>query len=142
MFSDKGVAPDPDKIIALRDATPPCNKRELKSFLGMGNFSAKLNRNYAGRTVKLGEPTKESSKWSWNDKHARGFHDLNICLEKSCLLYYFEASLEKSCLLHYFEASLEKSCLLHYFEASLESQVVCGASPFGFMRNFDSNKNR
>ena len=115
MFSDKGIAPDPDKIMALRNAVPPTNKRELKSFLGMTNFSAKFIKDYADRTAILRDLTKEYTKWSWDEDHERAFRDLTGCLEESCLL--------------------------RYFDPVLETQVICDASPFGLCATLVQVKN-
>ena len=60
----------------------------------MANFSAKFIKNYSDRTAKIGELTKEMTKWEWTDGHEQDFQDLKDCLTDSCFLHYFDPKLE------------------------------------------------
>ena len=51
VFSAEGVKPDPAIVEALKHAEPPTSKSELKSFLGMVNFSADFIKHYAHLTA-------------------------------------------------------------------------------------------
>ena len=53
VFSEKGVLPDPEKVKSLQEADPPTTKSELKSFLGMVNFSSIFIKNYATLTASF-----------------------------------------------------------------------------------------
>ena len=52
-FSEFGVSPDPEKIKTLKQAEPPETKSELRSFLGMLNFSAGFINDFSGYTSEL-----------------------------------------------------------------------------------------
>ena len=52
-FSENGMEPNPEKVEALKNAEPPTNVTELKSFLGMTNYSNQFIKNYAHKTAKL-----------------------------------------------------------------------------------------
>ena len=71
IFNNRGVKPDPTKVDALRNAEAPSSKKELKSFLGMTNFSAGFIPNYADHTSKLRELLKDSVKWVWTEDHEK-----------------------------------------------------------------------
>ena len=47
VFSKEGISPDPNKVQAIKDAEPPTTVSELRSFLGMTNYSSRFIRNYA-----------------------------------------------------------------------------------------------
>ena len=53
VFSEFGVSPDPEKIKALKHAEPPETKSDLRSFLGMLNFSAGFINDFPGYTSEL-----------------------------------------------------------------------------------------
>ena len=47
MFFAEGVFPDPDKVTALRSASPPTSKEDVRSFLGMAGLNSKFIPGYA-----------------------------------------------------------------------------------------------
>ena len=53
IFSVEGIRPDPGKLEALHQATPPQSKSELKSFLDMVNFSSVFIEDYSTLTAPL-----------------------------------------------------------------------------------------
>ena len=105
VFNNRGVSPDPAKIDALKNAEAPLNKKELKSFLGMTNFSSNFIPNYSDHTSKLRELLRDAVKWNWSRDHESSFQLL--------------------------KDSLSSSCLIHYFYPNLEMELVCDASPIG-----------
>ena len=105
IFSNEGVSPDPGKVEALKNATVPNTKRELKSFLGMTNFSSHFINNYSNITASLRKLTCDNEKWKWTPEINESFNTL--------------------------KESLSESCLLHYFDPKLETEIICDASPIG-----------
>ena len=105
IFSKSGVSPDPEKVEALKICEPPVNKSELRSFLGMTNFSASFIENYAQKTAKLRELLQNNIRWKWTNEHQRDFVTLT--------------------------GSLVENCMLEYFDSSLETEIICDGSPLG-----------
>lgn len=70
LFSNKGIAPDPRKIEAITDMPPPQNQSEMRSLLGMANYSARFIPNYSLTTQPLRELTKKDSKWIWGKEQS------------------------------------------------------------------------
>ena len=105
VFSSEGVRPDPKKVLALNNSTTPTNKKELKSFLGITNFSAHFIQNYSDLTADLRKLTCEKEKWEWTSKLDESFKKLT--------------------------QSLSDSCLLHYFDPRSPTELICDASPIG-----------
>ena len=48
-FSEKGIAPDPKKVEAIKNAPAPTTSSGVRSFLGMATYCAKFNRVYLKR---------------------------------------------------------------------------------------------
>ena len=47
VFSKEGTRPDPSRVADLQNASVPTNSQEVRSFLGMANYSAKYIKDYA-----------------------------------------------------------------------------------------------
>ena len=59
IFMKEGTRPDPKKINDLLHAPKPTNTHEVRSFLGMANYSSKYIQNFATITAPLRELTKK-----------------------------------------------------------------------------------
>ncbi|MGL4632137.1 MAG: reverse transcriptase family protein, partial [Leadbetterella sp.] len=80
------VKPDPNKISAIRGYTRPSNIKELRSFLGLCNYSRQFVRNYASIALPLFQILKNETKRSikqilWNEERDHAFQKLksSIC---------------------------------------------------------------
>ena len=90
VFSDKGVSPDPKKVADLHDAKEPQNQSEVRSLLGMAQFSARFINNFATLTEPLRDLTKQTSEWRWCEKEASAFQRVKDSLEESATTAYFD----------------------------------------------------
>ena len=63
IFSSDGIYPDPGKVTSLEEADVPKNKDELRSFLGMTNFSSMFIENYSSITSELTKSLHDNAKW-------------------------------------------------------------------------------
>ena len=81
------------------------NKSELRSFLGMTNFSAPFIRDYSQKTFRLRQLLQKSARWQWTDDHQLDFLEL--------------------------KKSLEEKCMLQYFDPERRTEIVCDGSPLG-----------
>ena len=73
VFSGEGVSPDPKKVADLHAAKEPQNSPEVRSFLGMAQYSARFIKNFATITEPLRHLTKQTSEKRWGEKEARSF---------------------------------------------------------------------
>ena len=69
VFSEDGIGPDPDKVDALQNLRAPTNQTQLRSFLGMTNYSSQFIQNYSTLSEPLLELTRKKTRWVWTDKH-------------------------------------------------------------------------
>ena len=105
IFSKEGVSPDPEKVEALQRAEPPTSKAELRSFLGMLNFSSEFIEKFSDQTAILRKLTREKVRWTWTNAHQKSFEKLKHAL-------------------------CEKT-MLSYFNPAWETELICDGSPFG-----------
>ena len=106
VFSAEGTYPDPEKVAALKQAEPPTDKRELRSFLGMTNFTSQFMPNYANVTHPLRMLLRKNCHWKWEKEHQRAFEKLKASLRTDTFLSYYDINLVKT-------------------------EVICDASPVG-----------
>ncbi|MGL5707230.1 MAG: reverse transcriptase/ribonuclease H family protein, partial [Aeromonas sp.] len=86
IVSKEKVRPDPNKISAIKNYTRPQNIKELRSFLGLCNYSRQFVRNYASIALPLFHILKNETKRSikqilWNEERENAFQKLkgSIC---------------------------------------------------------------
>eukprot|EP00795_Rhopilema_esculentum_P005121 gene5121-biopygen179 len=73
IFSEKGTRPDPKRIQDLQNASIPKNASEVRSLLGMANYSSKYIPNYSTITAPLRDLIKKNSIFSWKKEHHNAF---------------------------------------------------------------------
>ncbi|XP_028418120.1 uncharacterized protein K02A2.6-like [Dendronephthya gigantea] len=105
VFTKDGIRPDPEKVKAIQHLSPPKNVAQLRSFLGMTNYSAQFIPDYATLVDPLRSLTKKDVHWVWTEGDQECFDKL--------------------------KESLKENALLNYYDPSLPTEVVCDASPVG-----------
>ena len=91
--------------MALENCNPPQNIHELRSFLGMLNFSCRFISDFSNKTYLLRNLTKKNSRFVWSKAHNDAFNSL--------------------------KKELSNIASLNYFNPKLESNVYVDASPYG-----------
>ena len=94
VFSEDGVKPDPNKIADLVDASIPSNASEVRSLLGMANFSAKFIPNFADITEPLRRLTHKNTVFKWEKEHSKAFKKLKDVLTDSPVMTCFDVEKE------------------------------------------------
>ena len=105
VFNKDGILPDPDKVKAIQHISAPSNVAQLRSFLGMTNYSAQFIPDYATLVDPLRSLTKKDVRWAWTERHQECFEQL--------------------------KESLKENTLLNYYDPNLRTEVICDASPVG-----------
>ena len=90
IFSSEGISPDPEKVTALRDATPPSSKEDVHSFLGMTGWNQQFIPSYATISEPLRRLTTKSAKFIRGPDQRKAFQTLKEALIKTALLSYFD----------------------------------------------------
>ena len=92
IFSKDGCQPDPKRVTALENASKPTNVSEVRSLLGMANYSSKYIPNFATITAPLRDLTKKNAQFVWNETHQNAFKQLTEALSPSPCMAYFTKS--------------------------------------------------
>ena len=93
IFSAEGKCPDPKRRVTdLQNMPTPTNAQEVRSLLGMANYSSKYIRNYATITSPLRELTKKNVRFSWTEIHQNAFTKLKDALIAAPVMGYFDIS--------------------------------------------------
>ena len=89
VFSKEGASPDPMKGEAIKQAEPPCNTKELNSFLCTVQYNAKFMESYALQTNVLRALVRADVS-KWEEKHQEAFEALKNALSADTVLAYFD----------------------------------------------------
>ena len=89
-FSSKGFAPDHKKVEAFTFFMRPKYIKQLRSFIGMNNFSSRFIRNNSALTASLRELMKKSTKWEWNDQHEESFQKVKDELRECTVMSFYD----------------------------------------------------
>ena len=94
LLSEKGIGPAESKVSAVKNATEPKSAAEVRSFLGLVNFSARFIENLATKSEPLRKLTKKSEKFVWGKEQQTAFDQLKSDLSKAETLAYFDPEAE------------------------------------------------
>ncbi|PAA72660.1 hypothetical protein BOX15_Mlig029664g1 [Macrostomum lignano] len=84
------LKPDPAKVKAIQDMTPPQNVGELESFLSLVNFSGKFIRNLAALTKPLNRLRKKNEDFEWTKECQIAFDEIKVTLSDQSSLQIFD----------------------------------------------------
>ena len=85
-LSPEGIAPDENKLIAVRDWKRPENVTEVKSFIGFCSYYRRFIKAFAGIAKLLHQITKKNSRFTWNPECHNAFEKLKEALIDSSVL--------------------------------------------------------
>ena len=105
VLSEKGVSVEDDKVRAVAEVYEQNSVSEVRSFLGLENFSARFIRNLSTLSEPLRKLTKKALNFEWGMKQAQAFKAL--------------------------KAELARADTLGYFDKEAETQVITDTSPVG-----------
>ena len=91
VFSANGVSPDPLKVKAIHDARSPASVGEVRSFLGMVTYCAKIIPNFSDVTKPLRDLTKKDVKFQWKEEHNQAFQMVKKLLTSDGVLHQKQA---------------------------------------------------
>ena len=94
VFSEDGTRPDPQRVVDLLNAPQPSNAHDVRSLLGMANYSSKYIRDFATLTAPLRELTKKDVRFEWTQKHQAAFEKLKTTLATAPCMSYFDKTKE------------------------------------------------
>ena len=90
VLTDKGIGPTEDKVRAIVDAREPQNASEVRSFLGLANYYARLFPDLATIAEPLRRLTKKGVRFEFGDEQRKAFIELKRRLSSAETLGYFD----------------------------------------------------
>ena len=96
IFSKDGIRPDQRRVTDLLKTPRPGNVSEVRSLLGMANYSSQYTPDFATLTVPLRELTKRNAQFAWTTIHEQSFKKLTTALATSPCMAYFDKDKETS----------------------------------------------
>ncbi len=94
VFSKHGKRPNPKRFSDLLNAPIPKNVQEVRSLLGMANYSSQYIANFATISAPLRELTKKNARFEWKAVHQEAFDNLTHSLSSSPCMSYFDPKKE------------------------------------------------
>ena len=90
VLSTRGIGPADVKVKAVVDACEPKNAAEVRSFLGLGNFTARFIPDLATVSAFLHQLTKNGEPFVWGLEQQQSFDELKKRLSSAETLGYFD----------------------------------------------------
>eukprot|EP00794_Sanderia_malayensis_P000683 gene683-biopygen1108 len=94
IFSESGTQPDPHRVQDVLNAPVPKCASELRSFLGMVNYSAKYIADFATIAAPLRDLLKQNVLFQWTARHQHAFASLQSALVNPPVMAYFDSRQE------------------------------------------------
>ena len=89
-LSPEWIAPDENKLVAVRDWKRPENVTEVRSFIGFCSYYRRFIKDFAGIAKPLHQITKKNSRFTWNPECQNAFEKLKKALIDSSVLKHPE----------------------------------------------------
>ena len=96
VLSSKGIGPTEEKVKAIREACEPQSAQEVRSLLGLVNFSAKFIPDLASIAEPLRRLTKKGEKFVFGEEQKKSFQTLKDRMCSAETLAYFKQDAKTS----------------------------------------------
>ena len=88
IVTNRGILPNPAKVITVMRAKPPTDVSTLRSFTGLTSYFRRFIKGYAKIAGPLEELKKKSVEWNWDKNCQHAFEELKLALCKPPILAY------------------------------------------------------
>ena len=98
-MSNQGIGPTESRVDVVVGAREPQNAGEVRSFLGLVNFSARFIPNLASIAEPLHRITRKDTPFEWGTEQQSAFDALKSSLANAETLAYFDSNAEETKLI-------------------------------------------
>ena len=88
IVSGDGVAPDPEKISAVKNFPRPHNVKTVRSFLGLANYYRRFIKDFAKLAAPLNKLLRKDQKFAWTPLCEEAFEALKSALTSAPILAF------------------------------------------------------
>lgn len=92
--SEKGISPDEDKLLSVKEFPRPKNVKQVRSWLGLSNYYRMFIPKYAHLTRNLASLTKKNARFQWKEEHEKEYQTIKEKLLTAPVLRHYDPSLE------------------------------------------------
>ena len=92
VLSKHGIGMAKSKVEAIKEARQPETMSEVRSFLGLVNFSSRFIPNLATKAEPLRKLTRKNVLFKWGPEQTKSFQELKDQLSQASTLGYFDPS--------------------------------------------------
>ena len=86
----EGIQPDPDKVSALKQMSPPTSRQDLQTFLGLANYMSPFIPNLSALTAPLRELLKGNYQFHLSPAHQEAYEKVKDSVSNEVTLTYFD----------------------------------------------------
>ena len=90
LLSEKGIGPTEDRVKAVLEAEEPKNATDVRSFLGLANYSSRFIPHFATLSEPLRRLTKKETTFEFGPEQTKSFESLKQKMAETCTLAYFD----------------------------------------------------
>jgi hypothetical protein len=94
VISEKGISPDPSKLIAVKEFPTPKKLKDIQSFIGLAGYYRKFIENFSKLAKPLTKLTRKGEKFTWSIEQQNAFELLKEKLTTAPVLNYPDFSKE------------------------------------------------
>lgn len=88
VVSSEGIAPNEDKISAVKDFPHPHNVKTVRSFLGLANYYCRFVKDFAKIAAPLNQLLRKDHKFVWTAQCEEAFQALKAALISAPILAF------------------------------------------------------
>ena len=90
LLTSEGIKPDPDKLSAIADMSPPTDKKGIHRLLGMLKYLSKFVPNFSDQSKPLRDLLRNDVSFVWQPEHQCTFDKLKSAIISAPILSYFD----------------------------------------------------
>jgi len=90
LLSEKGIGPTEDRVKAVLEAREPENAMDVRSFLGLANYSSRFIPHFAMLSEPLRRLTRKETPFKFGPEQRKSFESLKQKMAEACTLTYFD----------------------------------------------------
>ena len=80
VINENGISPNPENVEKLVQMKTPRHVREVRGFLGLGNYYRKLTEGFTHIVELLVDLTRKNDKFNWTEACEQSFNNLKQAL--------------------------------------------------------------
>ena len=90
LLSEKGIGPTADHVKAVLEAEEPKSMSDVRSFLGLANYSSRFIPHFATLSEPPRRLTRRETPFESGPEHKKSFESLKQKMPEACTLAYFD----------------------------------------------------